>query len=217
MPLPALAEGFPGEGSRSDWGDAIPYYNQANRYLAAQRYDDAARRYNDAIAIYKFDPDFYINLGVAYRKLGDFPNAELALKSALKLNDKDWMPWSDLANIYLKQDKLQEAVKTFQRTLKCSPPAAEKAAILQDIKDINKILAMQQPPPVKPDEHVGGATSKAGASKKSTSSSATTQRGKPAAREAIGSASAKSDTTPAANTKQNLQGTGWDYVYPNSK
>ncbi len=50
------------------------------------------------------------------------------------------MPWSDLANAYLKQNKLQETIATFEKTLQCNPPAAEKIAIQRDIADIKKIL-----------------------------------------------------------------------------
>ena len=174
----------------------MPYYNQGNKLLQSQRYEDAVRRYKEAISYYHDDPDFFVNLGVSYRKLGNFPDAEEAFKSAIKLNEKDWMPWSDLANVYLKQDKLQEAVKTFERTLKCGPPAAEKAAIQQDIKDITKILSMQQPLAPKTT-----AATKTPTTRKTTAT-------KPTA--------ASHSTAPRANAEGNvnLQGTGWDYVYP---
>jgi tetratricopeptide (TPR) repeat protein len=202
----ADGEGFPGTGSQSDWSDALPYYNLANKHLQSEHYDAAVRRYKEAISHYQFDPDFFVNLGVADRKLGDFPAAEEAFKSAIKLNEKDWMPWSDLANVYLKQDKLQEAVKTFERTLKYGPPPAEKAAIQQDIKDINKILSMQQPKPA----------SKADAAQSAGLPKSGEQKNNPHPH-----VLPKTSTTPAASAQTgradshaNLQGTGWDYVYP---
>lgn len=199
---PALADGFPGVGSQSDWSDALPYYNVANKNLQEEHYDAAVRRYKEAISHYQYDPDFFVNLGVACRKLGDYAAAEEAFKAAIKLNDKDWMPWSDLANVYLKQDKLQEAVTTFARTLKCAPPAQEKAAIEQDIKDINKILRMQQPPAAATAS--GAGLPKSGAK---TGAAETKVGAKPLAK-----AGAKAQKT-SAESKTNLQGTGWDYVY----
>jgi tetratricopeptide (TPR) repeat protein len=101
--------------------------------------------YHEAIARFPNDPDFYINLGFCYRKLGDYESAEQAFRRALTLNNKDWMTWSNLANALLKQNKLAETVSTFEKCLKLTMPAGERAAIIRDIADINKILAMRQP------------------------------------------------------------------------
>ena len=114
MPM-AQGQDFPGKGSQSAWSDALPYYNLANKYLAQERYQEAAEKYSEAISRYEFDPDFYTNLGIANRKLGNYAGAEDAFKKAIALNKKDWMPWSDLANVYLKQDKLKEAITHISR------------------------------------------------------------------------------------------------------
>jgi tetratricopeptide (TPR) repeat protein len=140
--LAAVAEDGGAEG-KGDWSAALPYYNRANKRLNESRYDEAVQDFNDAIARYPGDPDFYTNLGIALRKLGKYGDAEQAYKKAIKLNPKDWVPWSDLANVYLKQDKLKETVATFEEVLKHDPPAAEKEAIKKDITDIKKIMSMQ--------------------------------------------------------------------------
>jgi hypothetical protein len=132
-----------GADSKGDWSAALPYYNRANKRLGESRYDEAVQDFNDAIARYPSDPDFYTNLGIALRKLGRYADAEQAYKKAIKLNPKDWVPWSDLANVYLKQDKLKETVATFEEVLKHDPPAAEKESIKKDITDIKKIMSMQ--------------------------------------------------------------------------
>lgn len=143
FPGAALAGGFPGKGDPGAWSDALPYYNLANRYMSKERYEDAVAKYQEAIARYEYDPDFYINLGLAYRKLGDYANTEQALKKAIALNDKDWVAWTNLANVYLKQNRLKETIDAFQKVLKLNPPAAEKAATEKDIADIKKIMQMQ--------------------------------------------------------------------------
>ncbi len=194
----AHAEGFPGKGDEDAWSDALPYYNRGNRYLQKEQYQQALEDFKVAVGKYTFDPDFYTNLGVAYRKVGDYTNAEDAYKKSLQLNDKDWMPWNDLANVYLKQDKLKETVATFQRALKCNPPAKDKAAIQQDIIDINKILRMQAPPPkvaTTPTAAPGSASATAAAKKVSA---------KPAAQPI---------STSKPLDKKELKGSGWDYVY----
>ncbi|CAN5487119.1 hypothetical protein BH10CYA1_BH10CYA1_23750 [soil metagenome] len=195
----AYADGFPGKGDEDAWSDALPYYNRGNRYLQKEQYQQALEDLKVAVGKYTFDPDFYTNLGVAYRKVGDYTNAEDAYKKSLQLNDKDWMPWNDLANVYLKQDKLKETVTTFQRALKCNPPAKDKAAIQQDILDINKILRMQAPPPKL--ANTPATPSAVGAT------------GTTAARKV----SAKPQSLPPSKIKpadkKELKGSGWDYVY----
>lgn len=138
----AFPKGVLQPGDRSD---ALPHYNLANKYLNQGRFQDAARKYRDAITIFDKDADFYVNLGVALRKLNDYAGAEKAFKQALALNATDWMAWSNLANAYLKQEKLVETVESFRQCLKCKPPAQERVAIEQDIKDITKILRMRAP------------------------------------------------------------------------
>lgn len=196
----AHAEGFPGKGDEDAWSDALPYYNRGNRYLQKEQYQQALEDFKVAVGKYTFDPDFYTNLGVAYRKVGDYTNAEDAYKKSLQLNDKDWMPWNDLANVYLKQDKLKETVATFQRALKCNPPAKDKAAIQQDIVDINKILRMQAPPP-----------------KVATTPSTTPASASAPATGAAKKVSVKPQAQPISTgkpvDKKELKGSGWDYVY----
>lgn len=132
--------GFPGIGDPHAWSDALPYYNLGNRYLNQERFGEAAQKFQEAIDRYPHDADFHINLGVALRKVEDYGGAEIAFKSALKLNDKDWMAWSDLGNVYLKQNRLKDTIAAFERAMKCNPPSSEKAAMLRDIADIHKIL-----------------------------------------------------------------------------
>lgn len=145
------AEGFPGRGNQYDWSAALPYYNLANKYMQQERYEDAIKKYHEAIGRYEYDPDFFNNLGVALRKVENFEAAEQAFKSAAALNAKDWMSWSNLANSYLKQDRLEDTIKAFEQSLKCNPPPEEKQAILKDIADIKKILSVRsggvEPPP----------------------------------------------------------------------
>lgn len=151
--LPCMADGFPGRGNQYDWSAALPYYNLGNKYMQSERYEDAIQKYHEAIGKYEHDPDFYINLGVALRKVENFQAAEDAFKHAAALNAKDWMSWSNLANSYLKQDKLEDTIKAFETALTCNPPAAEKEAILKDIADIKKILSVRnggaEPPATK--------------------------------------------------------------------
>lgn len=144
----ASADDFPGIGSRSGWSEALPHYNVANKYMNRGLYEQAAQHYAEAIAFYDKDADFFINYGVALRKLENYTGAEEAFKKAISLRNNDWEAWSNLANANLKQNRLQETINCFEKALKFQPPPAEKEAMLKDIADIKKILSMQAPPPV---------------------------------------------------------------------
>lgn len=196
-------EGFPGKGDASAWSDALPHYNLGNRYLATERYDDAARKFSDAIEIYQFDPDFYSNLGLAYCKAGHYVEAEQAFKKALGLNDKDWMLWSNLAAAYLKQDRLTETLSTFDKALKCHPPQSEQSKIHTDIKDIKKILTAQGLLPVQAQKKQQAISPKSTNTKKVASSA---KLAKPLNKGVF------VQTPVSVTDKQYLKKSGWDYL-----
>jgi tetratricopeptide (TPR) repeat protein len=59
----------------------------------------------------------YLNLGKIYTQLGDFPQAELAMKKALELIPLDWGALSGLATIYRLQEKMDEALQLIDHAL----------------------------------------------------------------------------------------------------
>lgn len=198
-------EGFPGTGDPADWSDALPYYNGGNRYLNAGRFAEAVERYKQAISRYQYEPDFYINLGVAYRKLEDYPNAEQAFLQATRLSPKDWMAWSNLGNAYLKQNRLKETVSAFQSALKCNPPASEVVAMKRDIADITKIMNMQGGNPAAvPAKNSPDAAVRHSAKAKTTQKQAPSPE-KPAA------TALSAPKQPAENAQQ-MHESGWDWI-----
>lgn len=206
--------------------------------MQSERYQDAIQKYHEAIGKYEYDPDFFVNLGVALRKVDDYEAAEAAFKTAASLNEKDWMSWSNLANSYLKQDKLEDTIKAFETALKCNPPAAEKEAIIKDIADIKKILSVRDggvvPPAGKnaPSGKIlsggkGGSKVKPGDKPpdlvKQTAKEASVGLVKQTAKEAPFSLqkqtakeaavpAAKKAASPAARKNDELKDTGWDEV-----
>lgn len=137
----ALAEGFPGVGDRLLYADALPHYNLGNKYLAKEWYEKAVEKYWDAIGIYEHDADVYVNLSVAYRKLGNVAEAESASRKAVKLKPEDWTTWSNLANLLMAQDKFSESYKCFNKALKCpGMPESEKTFIESNIDGMKKIM-----------------------------------------------------------------------------
>jgi len=217
--LPCFAEGFPGRGNPHDWSAALPYYNLANKYMQQERYEDAIQKYHEAIGRYEYDPDFFNNLGVALRKIENFEAAEQAFKSAAALNAKDWMSWSNLANSYLKQDRLEDTIKAFEQSLRCNPPAAEKEAIIKDIADIKKILSVRsgaiEPPASKtPPAKIMNTGKQSKSAVKSTGQLKTERTPQKSVPEKKPLGLVKQTAREATVQKQNqeLQGTGWEEV-----
>lgn len=225
----SFADDFPGVGSRSGWSEALPHYNVANKYMARGLYEQAAQHLEQAIGFYDKDPDFYVNYGVALRKLENYTGAEQAFKQAIALRENDWEAWSNLANAYLKQNRLQDTINCFNKAMKYNPPAAEKEAMLKDISDIKKILSMQGPPPASAAtaSGAGGAKASSGASGKSKAQNLAQQKrtvlpnagtkNKSAVAAPAGQTSASTGSiqqAPAAPpNKEQLKNSGWDWVY----
>lgn len=208
---PAIAGDFPGQGNVGDWSQAIPYYNRGNRYLNQGRYVDAKNDFHTAISMYEFDPDFYTNLGVVYRKLDEYEHAEECYRKAASLNSEDWVIWGDLANACLKQNKLTETISNFRRAMKCNPPPppAEKAAMLKDIADITKILQMQKPPAAVAAKTTHPAAKKPAVSKAAARSSNT---GSTSAAVKPSQQPASVPTVAPAVDDKTLHDSGWDWT-----
>lgn len=138
---PAWAEGYPGLGDRLQYAESLPHYNLGNRYLNKQWYEKAVEKYRDAINIYPYDADVYINLGLALKHLNDAPRAEWAYKRAIELKNDDWTALSNLANLYMLQERFGESSTLFNKALKCKDlPSEEREVILSNLDGIKKIM-----------------------------------------------------------------------------
>ena len=206
---PSFADDFPGKGNRGDWSGALPYYNRGNKYLEHGRIEEAVQDFEEAIYRYEYDPDFYVNYGVALRKRENYVGAEQAFKKAIELRNNDWQSWTNLASANLKQNKLKETIACFQKAMKLPnpPPPAERAAIMKDIADINKILSMQKP--AVPPQPTATAQSKASVAAKNKKVAAVAAKKDPA--KVTTTDPAKTDNTEV-EPKSDLKHSGWDYV-----
>ena len=212
---PCRADDFPGKGDRFAWSNALPYYNLANKYLGHGRYEEAKTNFEEAIYRYEYDPDFFINYGVALRKLENYTAAEEAFKKAIELRNNDWQAWSNLANAYLKQNRLKDTIACFQKAMKMNPPPprAEKEAMLKDIADINKILSMQAPPPDQA-KHTGSGASEPGLSKVGRGKKTGGKSSGSSGSAVLNSGETQPGTVPPGTppARQDLKKSGWDWV-----
>lgn len=78
----------------------------------------------------------YINLAIAYQKMGNLPAAEENIKKAVALNPEHPVANTEYGLIYRKTGRFPEARQSYERTLKRHPgflPARKNLGILCDV------------------------------------------------------------------------------------
>ena len=124
--------GFPGKGDYQKWMQANEAYNQATRFRMSGEYDAAIAKYKEAISTYKYQAEFYTNLGLCYKNTGDLKAAESAYKKSLSIKPS-WQAYADMGNVLKRQRKNSDARKAFQKALECNPPPELVPTIEQDM------------------------------------------------------------------------------------
>lgn len=141
---PATAAGaeFPGKGNKKDWVRAARIYDQALSQRKRGNVDRAVQLYEEAISIYPYDADFYLNLAIHYsRDKKDYKRAEELIQKAIELKPNEYaLQWEYAAQL-LAQGKLDTAKDVLERakSLKKTPEQeAELTSTLQKIADAQK-------------------------------------------------------------------------------
>src|SRR5690349_1327158 len=124
----------------------------AERYFSLRSYDAALPKFLEAIAAGENDAVVHYKVGVCYQKSSEtdeqikaIPYFEFALK-----NGKD-LPASlyyDLGEIYLKDEKLQQAIDTFTKFKEKSSKADKRAMTMADeaIQTCHNAVALMSVP-----------------------------------------------------------------------
>ena len=113
--------------------------NLAFIYLNKGQLDKAAIKLEQAISYQEDEQSMlplYLELGKTYIRLNNKELAEIALKNALKIDPDSINAHYGLGNLYLQQDRLQEALNEFQEIVKIAPDTMEAE---YSEKMINKI------------------------------------------------------------------------------
>jgi tetratricopeptide (TPR) repeat protein len=138
---------FPGKGDKQQWEKAARIYNEGVDLFHAGKTDQAIEKFNQAIAIYPYDPNFYDELGLTFDDKGSLVASEAAHRKAIALNSTKWGYWGNLGVVLYKQNRLQEAKDAFNQALKLNPPAKKQTDIEELTKIIEEKIADQLNPP----------------------------------------------------------------------
>ncbi|HKD86758.1 MAG TPA: tetratricopeptide repeat protein [Terriglobales bacterium] len=95
----------------------LGFSNLAAMYLALGRYPEAIEALNQSNALHP-TTDAYLNLGYVYTLMHQYPEAITALEQALKIDDRDWMIWGNLADaLYWSPNRRGEAAANYNKAI----------------------------------------------------------------------------------------------------
>lgn len=127
--------GFPGKGNYQDWKRACSLYNDGMALYAANNFDEAIKRYSQAVEVYPYDPDFYNNLGLAYKKKSLWSKAEFALRNSVKLRPS-WEGFANLGHVLKKEGRSLESKGALEQAIRLNPPIEVKAKLNKEIGEL---------------------------------------------------------------------------------
>lgn len=99
-----------------------------------ERYEEALKLIEQAVAIDENNPSYLDSLGWAYYKLGRYDEAEKYLKKAAKLDPTSATIQEHLGDVYAKQKKLELAKASWKKALNLSSDAEEVSRLENKIK-----------------------------------------------------------------------------------
>ena len=95
----------------------LGFLNLGGIYVLEGRYQDAIQAFQRSIEL-RPSSDAYNNLGYTYTLLHHYPEAINALQQALKIDDRDWMNWGNLADaLYWGSNRRDEADAKYRKAI----------------------------------------------------------------------------------------------------
>jgi tetratricopeptide (TPR) repeat protein len=117
-------------------GEARSQYDNALRLLEQERYEQGIAALLDVVAKAPDVTAPYIDLGIAYKRIGNFEQAEASLNKALELNPSHPVAYDELGLLYRETGRFKEARESYEKALAVTPGfhfAHRNLAILCDI------------------------------------------------------------------------------------
>jgi tetratricopeptide (TPR) repeat protein len=140
---PYREEKFPGiVGSAGylEWRKAQDVYEEGNEFLEKRDYQNAIKKFGEALHIYRRYPQCLHNLAIALGKLGQYNAAEMVCMEAISLRYSDWKFWKTLSIEFYMQNKFHNALAAIQEAIHLGPPETEQASLIEDIEIVKDQL-----------------------------------------------------------------------------
>lgn len=96
-------------------------FQRGNKLYEEGEYEKAIHTYEEAININSTQWGYYLNLGLAYKKMGKKEKAVTAFKQAVELNPQSYSSNKELGEILAKSGNFGEAKKFYQKAAEISP------------------------------------------------------------------------------------------------
>ena len=94
---------------------------KGNKLYGDQRYAEAAAAYEEAVGMSPSNWGYYLNLGLAYKKLDKKDESLAAFRKAVELNPESYSANKELGEFLAKSDAFDEAKKYYQKAVELSP------------------------------------------------------------------------------------------------
>ena len=101
--------------------EADGQFFKGNRFFAENKYKEAAAAFESAISLNPRQWSYYLNLGLAYKKLDDKEKAKEAFSKARELNPDSYSTNKELAESLAKEGDFEEAKVYYRRATEISP------------------------------------------------------------------------------------------------
>lgn len=127
---------FPGKGSLSAWIEGAKLYDQATSLTKTGKLTAANDLYRAAIKKYRFDSDFYYNLGHNLLEEKKLAEAESALQQSAQLAPFDYIPTSLYGVTLYEEGKYSSAQKVLEKALQLAKTDDQKLHAEQNLKEL---------------------------------------------------------------------------------
>ncbi|KAG6919598.1 hypothetical protein DXG01_004262 [Tephrocybe rancida] len=105
-----------------------------NSFMTANKYDDAIRFYNQAIALDATNPIYFSNRAAAYSAKGDHLTAVGDSEKGIAADPKYMKAYQRLGHAYFCMGEFRKAAESFQRGLDITPDTDYLISSLQNVK-----------------------------------------------------------------------------------